>query len=63
MFEPVFADVVKKGNYGLGDLLGTVFTRSDLFPTSTISALSVELSLISLSHESIVSILLGSLRS
>lgn len=63
MFEPVLADVVKKGNYGFGDLLGTVFTRSDLFPTSTISALSVELSLISLSHESIVSILLGSLRS
>lgn len=63
MLLPVLAEVVKKGNWGLGELVGGDLRRSDLLPTSTTSARSFELSLISFNQESIVSRLLGSFRS
>lgn len=38
MFAPVLAEEVKKGNCGLGELVGGDLSRSDLLPTSTTSA-------------------------
>jgi hypothetical protein len=60
---PVLPEVAKKGNCVLGEEEGGDLTRSSLLPTMRISAFSLELSLISLSQESMVSKLLGSWRS
>lgn len=59
---PVLAEVAKCGNLGWGGLEGAL-ARSNLFPTSTISACSLELSCISASQASMVWRVLGLLRS